>query len=94
MLWFFRDTLIVSAGHRNMHGCPGIFKGMANAIFSYQEILSAIGDLTRLELQESDTDEELEGHRQSLIRKMSRNNSGPGSYLLWHDIYDPITTRL
>ena len=36
---------------------------MANAIFSNEEVLRAIGDLMRLELDESDTDEESEGTR-------------------------------
>ena len=34
---------------------------MANAIFSYEDVLKAIGDLPRLELEESDSDEESEG---------------------------------
>jgi hypothetical protein len=40
----------------------GILEGVANAIFSTEDILKAIGDLPQLELEEeSDTDEESEG---------------------------------
>jgi hypothetical protein len=46
---------LVPAGHRNMHEWPGILKGVANAIISYEDVLRAIGDLPRLELKESDT---------------------------------------
>ena len=41
----------------------GRLKGVANAIFSYEEVLRAIGDLTRPALENSDTDEESEGTR-------------------------------
>ncbi|KIK01825.1 hypothetical protein K443DRAFT_660210, partial [Laccaria amethystina LaAM-08-1] len=44
---------LVPAGHRNMHEWPGILKGVANAIISYEDVLRAIGDLPRLELKES-----------------------------------------
>ena len=54
---------LVLAGHRNMPGWPGILKEAANAIFSYEEVLRVIGDLTRLALEQSDTDEESEGTR-------------------------------
>ena len=49
---------LVPAAHQNMHGWPGILKEPANAIFSYKEVLRAIGDLPRPELEEFDTDEE------------------------------------
>jgi len=44
-----------------MHEWLGILKGVANAIFSYEDVLRVIGELPRLKLEESDTDEELEG---------------------------------
>jgi len=52
---------LVPASHRNMHEWPGILKGVANAIFSYEDVLRAIGELPWLKLEESDTDEESEG---------------------------------
>ena len=75
------------SGQRNIHGWPGILKGVPNAIFSYEEVLRAIGDLTRPALEESDTDEEKEGTRQSLIRKMGRNK-------LWSWILPPMVRYL
>ena len=54
---------LVPASHRDIHGWPGILKGVANAIFSYEQVLRAIENLTRLELEESDTDEESERTR-------------------------------
>ena len=45
---------LVPAAHQNMHGWPGILKGV---------VLRAMGDLMRLELDESDTDEESERSR-------------------------------
>jgi hypothetical protein len=45
-----------------MSGRVYLLEGVANAIFSTEDILKAIGDLPRLELkEESDTDEESEG---------------------------------
>jgi hypothetical protein len=52
---------LVPGSHRNMHEWPGILKGVANAIISYEDVLRAIGDLPQLELEESDTDDESEG---------------------------------
>lgn len=53
---------LVPAGHRNMHEWPGIVKGVANAIFSYEDVLRAIsGDLPRFESEESGSDEDSEG---------------------------------
>ena len=63
-----------------------ILKGVANAIFSYKQVLKAIGDLTRPELEESDSDEESEGTRAE-IRKMSRNK-------LWSWILPPMVRYL
>ena len=64
---FWRYALmepLVPAAHQNiMHGWPGILKEPANAIFSYEEVLRAIGDLPRAALEEFDTDEESEGTR-------------------------------
>ena len=36
---------LVPAAHQNMHRWPGILKGVAKAIFSYKEVLRAMGDL-------------------------------------------------
>ena len=52
---------LVPTSHWNIHEWPGILKGVANAIFSYDDVLKAIGDLPLLELEESDSDEESEG---------------------------------
>ena len=52
---------LVPTNHRNIHEWPGILKGVANAIFSYEDVLKVIEDLPRLESEESDSDEESGG---------------------------------